>query len=67
MFCDFYRPMNQAVVEIKGKEAKTPVVTVDPIEEEYDEEYDEQNDQTELVDESLDDDYEEYKSDQGYI
>ena len=63
----FYRPFNQAVFEIKGKESKTPIVNVDPINEQYDDKYDKQNDHTELIEKILDDDYEEYKSDQGHI
>merc|ERR1712156_332511 len=54
-------PFNQEVFEIKGKESKTPIVNVDPINEQYD---DKQDDHTELIEEILDDDYEEYKSDQ---
>jgi len=57
-------PFNQAVFEIKGKESKTPIVNVDPINEGYDENNDKQNDHTDLIEEILDDDYEEYKSDQ---
>merc|ERR1712156_33133 len=58
------RPFNQAVFEIKGKESKTPIVNVDPINEGYDDKYDNQTDHNELIEEILDDDYEEYKSDQ---
>merc|ERR1712156_656490 len=61
------RPFNRAVFEIKGKESKTHIVNVDPINEDYDDKYDKQNDHTELIEEILDDDYEEYKSDQGHI
>jgi len=58
------RPFNQAVLEIKGKESKTPIVNVDPINEQYDDKYDKKDDHNELIEEILDDDYEEYKSDQ---
>merc|ERR1712156_564993 len=57
-------PFNQAVLQIKGKESKTPIVDVDPINEGYDDKYDKQKDHSELIEEILDDDYEEYKSDQ---
>ena len=60
----FYSPFNQEVFEIKGKESKTPIVNVDPI---NDDNYDKQDDHTKLIEEILDDDYEEYKSDQGHI
>merc|ERR1712038_1051724 len=42
-------PFNQAVLEIKGKESKNPIVNVDP----FNEQYDKQDDHTELIEEIL--------------